>query len=357
MKEAQFVESDGEYVIFETKDGKFRAALDEALRAAIRKAPSSPADQPISPRDIQERVRAGATVAELVKATKADTAYVESFARAVFEELDHIVATARTVRISVTSDKFNEVVDAEFGAVIQARAEAAGASNFAWSSRRPAGSPWLVSLSFDRGGQSQVAAWSFDPRKFLLSPENQIAASLGANQLTGDVPIPRLRSLADTPNGFEMASEPEVAAAPAATQKTEKIDRVIPLVRTETAPTAIVSQPDIAEPPTQSNSLAELFGGAAPTTDLLDVLAKKRASADQASAQAAAAIDDMVEAVDEDPGFEESQLNEPTTEPIAQVSSDGAEPRTGSIDTVRKGRASIPSWDEIVFGTKGDEEA
>ena len=99
MKEAQFVESDGEYVIFETKDGKFRAALDEALRAAIRKAPSSPADQPISPRDIQERVRAGATVAELVKATKADTAYVESFARAVFEELDHIVATARTVRI------------------------------------------------------------------------------------------------------------------------------------------------------------------------------------------------------------------------------------------------------------------
>jgi len=131
-------------------------------------------------------------------------------------------------------------------------------------------------------------------------------------------------------------------------------------VRNETAPTAIVATPEVAEPPTQSNSLAELFGGTAATTDLLDVLAKKRASAEQASSQAAAAIEDLTENIDEDPGFEESQLSldEPTTEPIAQVSHiEEPEPKTGSIEAIRKGRASIPSWDEIVFGTKGDDQS
>jgi len=352
MKEAQFVESDGEYVIFETKDGKFRVVIDDALRNAVRRgAAVNVLEQPITPRDIQERIRSGQTVAEIVKATKADSTYVESFARAVFEELDHIVASARSIRISVTSDKFNEIIDAEFGAVIEARAEAAGASNLVWSSKRPAGSPWFVSLAFERGGQSQVATWSFEPRKFLLSPENQTAAQLGANDLSNDGPIPRLRPLAE--------STP-VAEAPVAPQKTEKIDRVIPLVRTETAPTAIVTTPDIAEPPTQSNSLAELFGGTAATTDLLDVLAKKRASAEQASSQAAAAIEEMTEAVDEDPGFEESQLtaDEANTEPVTLVAHvEESEPKTGSIEAIRKGRASIPSWDEIVFGTKGEDES
>ena len=356
MKEAQFVESDGEYVVFETKDGKFRVAIDEALRAAVRRGPTANAlDQPITPREIQERVRSGASVAEIAKATKADPSYIESFAKAVFEELEHIIASARSIRISVTSDKFNEIIDAEFGAVIEARATAAGATNLAWSSKRPAGSAWLVSLSFDRGGQGQIATWSFEPRKFLLSPENQIAASLGANELAAnDGPIPRLRPLADT----SPATATPVDSAPAP-QKTEKIDRVIPLLRAETAPTAIVATPEVAEPPTQSNSLAELFGGTAATTDLLDVLAKKRASAEQASAQAVSAIDEITEPIDEDPGFEESQINALESESTVVEEpplSDEAEPKTGSIDMIRKGRASIPSWDEIVFGTKGDED-
>lgn len=357
MKEAQFVESDGEYVVFEGKDGKFRVAIDDSLRAAVRRGVGANVQtQPITPKEIQERVRGGESVSDIVKATKADSAYVDSFARAVFEELEHIVASARSIRISVTSDKFNEIVDAEFGAVIEARAVSAGASNLDWSSKRPAGSPWLVTLSFERGGQSQFATWSFEPRKYLLSPENATAASLGANELAQDGPIPRLRPLADGPVETPVASKPDSQPG----QKTEKIDRVIPLVRTETAPTAIVATPEVAEPPTQSNSLAELFGGTASTTDLLDVLAKKRASADQASAQAAAAIDDLTDAVDEDPGFEESQIVEPeaNTEPIAKVDiADESEPKTGSIETVRKGRASIPSWDEIVFGTKGEDEA
>ncbi len=323
MEEIRFTESVENYLFLETLDGnKFKLAVDDALRAAVRHQGSSKlSDDTLSPREIQDRIRSGSTAAEVASETGASEALISKFAAPVLDELAHIVSSAQTVRLSVASDRPNVIEHVEFGQVIESRLRASGAVNLSWSARKLEGNTWRIAVDFTLGDQSQTAAWLFELRKLTLAPENDMAIRLSTEELVSSAAAPSL--VAVEPIEKVAMSGGEAPAHQYASEVEEDAH-------------SLAHQADIEE---------------AMTIDLLDALRKKRearkekpieASLSEPSEHGAKAATDLQT---------ETAPAAPTTEPDAEELNAVATADPG----IKKGRASMPSWDQIVFGTKAED--
>ena len=342
MQDIRLVDSDGEYLNLETQGGeKFRLVLDDSLRSAIKRDSQVFLDSvSISPREIQDEVRAGASAEEVAAKYSVPLDYVEKFALTVVDEIGHIIASAQTVRISVEADRFSEATHIEFGEVLDGRLRKINASNAVWSATKLDGSPWMVTVGYDAPEGNASAVWSFDPRKLVLSPENESAVRLSAGDFAASAATPKLRQLEPTVESTRVielprqeTQEPGIAtplAAPVSPvssieELTRSSIRAIEDAVEETQTPDVQEAPELVEPH-QAEEPAQL----SPTADLLEALRKKRAEATAAQTIAEPTTEE------ETPVVEEIQAA-PVTPPA------------------KKGRPSMPSWDEIVFGTKTDD--
>jgi hypothetical protein len=138
----------------------------------------------ISPREIQQEIRLGATISELVASSGADEDLISKFAAPIISELNHVVLLARNVRLSLAGDRFTDPTQVEFGNVMDERPFLNGARNLVWSSRKSLEGDWLVSAKFTINEIANIATWSFDPKQLFLVPENETAL-----QLSNGLPI------------------------------------------------------------------------------------------------------------------------------------------------------------------------
>ena len=138
MRDLRYLGSDGDLLLLEDSEGqKFRLLLDQTLRSAIRNELPQMLDQPrLSPREIQEEIRVGRSIEEIVQASGAPVDYVMKFAQPVLDELNHAVLNALTVRLEVPGDRFNNPTTREFGEIIKARLAASGAGIEKWSAMK-----------------------------------------------------------------------------------------------------------------------------------------------------------------------------------------------------------------------------
>lgn len=318
MIELRFLRTDGDFVVLENSEGEtFRVANDEALRRAAKREPAlAQSVGTLSPREIQDEVRSGTGIAELATKSGAALEYIEKFAAPVIDELAHIVQTALSVRITVAGDRYSETAQVEFGNLIAERLALSGFSNFSWSSSKAELGDWRVTC--DLG--DQIAIWTFDPRKLNLSPDNELAVQLSATQSFTDSPIPKLKSMSTETVAPHSQSVPAAFVKPVAEERvtsdlgdTLEFDGVIPFGRSK--------QPEPNEP-TMGENLAN-------TADLLDALRKKRIERES---------------------LEETVAPEPASVEDTQIiEQPDAKP-------AKKGRAAVPSWNDIVFGTRPEVE-
>lgn len=317
MDELRINSTDGEHLILESQDGtKHRLLIDESLRSAIRNGSNvAKTATSLSPREIQTAIRGGASVDDLVSRSGDPREYLEKFAQPVLDELTHVLATALGVRISVAGDRYNDVSQTEFGEIIASRLNASGVSSLTWSTFRDENHSWRIVVSYQLNGSKQSGVWSFDVKKLLLSPENEVAITLSTqNQLTTP---PKLKPVdIDTEPIVEpVAAVTDTAALP----DTQRLETVIPIGR--------ASDRVMQEKPATETKIAE-------SKDLLDALKKKR---------------------------EERATESVPTQTIEIVSAtvvveSEEEPAPAPAPIRRSGRPSIPSFDEIVQGTKSDDE-
>lgn len=361
MQELRYLKIDGEYLVAESESGEsFRILVDDVLRKAVRKEPAaSIATTTISPREIQLEVRAGMGLAELAAKSGAPLDYIEKFAAPVIDELAHVVQSALSVRITIAGDRYSETIQAEFGEVIANRLAAQGIIDQFWSSRKAENGSWLVTCHV----QEQLATWSFDSRKLSLSPENELAVKLSTQQVVADSPIPKLRTLDSEPTQVPAA----FAAQTSELAVTQEFEGVIPFGRSKPAeaPTEAVVEAaaKLAEPAEPAAPGSPALGEElANTADLLDALRKKRMQREEVSqiidlpaeqpiavpentfTQDTAVIEVVQTETSPEVAAEPEALTKEATEPEAPVE---AKPK--------KGRAAVPSWNDIVFGTKTDE--
>lgn len=155
-----------ELLLGPTRDGRptHGIAADDRLARALRgEDPDAdrPGASPISPRDIQARLRAGATVEEVAAEAGVPVGRVERFAGPVRSELEQVIGAAaqavlRRPRAGESAVPLGDAVATNLGLTNGARPE-----TVVWQAARAADGCWQVSVRVEVRGRSRLARWRF----------------------------------------------------------------------------------------------------------------------------------------------------------------------------------------------------
>ena len=203
MKDIKFLGTDGDFLLLETPEGvRYRLLIDDSVRRASRGESSPQLDAPtLSPREIQEEIRVGRSIQDIIAASGAPEEYIRKFAQPVLDELNHAVLNALAVRLEIAGDRFNEPTVREFGEIIKSRLAASGAGIERWSALKAPDQGFFIYCEFELDGQTKKATWSYDPKRLALSPENDVAINLSSqDRLVAQAP--KLRPVASTPTSI-----------------------------------------------------------------------------------------------------------------------------------------------------------
>ncbi|MFF1874827.1 MULTISPECIES: septation protein SepH [Streptomycetaceae] len=334
------VSNDGTRLVLKAADStEYTLPIDERLRAAIR------GDRPrlgqieieveshLRPRDIQARIRAGASAEEVAQAAGISVDRVRRFEGPVLAERAFMAERARKTAIR----RHGESTGPQLGEAVAERLALRGAEKDTerWDSWRRDDGTWEVILGYRADGEGRTASWTYDPPRRLVQPnDDEARALIGENVEREDEQvfpfIPRiarlphdrpLRPMIDRPSADRIMSAREVresreATADARDSLTSLLD-VVPAFRGDLAvggPAPV--EPAVAEVVEEAEEPAAPAAGIGAGSAYADILMPRAVA--------------------------------PHRERLV-----GTTDRQAEADGVRPGRrATVPSWDEIVFGSR-----
>ncbi|MFJ3792948.1 septation protein SepH [Kitasatospora sp. NPDC090091] len=335
------VSNDGTRLVLKAADStEYTLPIDERLRAAIR------GDRPrlgqieieveshLRPRDIQARIRAGASAEEVAQAAGISVDRVRRFEGPVLAERAFMAERARKTAIR----RHGESPGPQLGEAVAERLALRGAEKDTerWDSWRRDDGTWEVILSYRADGEGRSASWTYDPPRRLVQPNDDEARALIGENVEREEEsvfpfIPRIarlpqdrppRPMIDRPSADRIMSGREVREAREATAEsrdslTSLLD-VVPAFRGDLA----VGAPPSIEP----------------------VPAEVAEESEEAAAAAAPAVG---------AGSAYADILMPRAVAPHRERLVGTTDRQAEADGVRPGRrATVPSWDEIVFGSR-----
>ncbi len=297
------VSKDGAELLLTGAEGAaYTLTVDDTLRAALRGEPGrlgkweTQMDSALRPRDIQARIRAGESPELVAKAAKTTVEAIMPYAGPVLAERAHVADRAQRASLRMAPRR-----DVEASAQVGGRTLAAGVAaqlrprhidpdTVEWDSWRREDGRWMLTANLATEDVSGVAKFAFDAPGNYVTCENDLA-----RWLVGDT-APSSTTQTDTPAAIDTRG----VAAPAA---------------------------PLHEP-------ADLF-----VADDLEVARRRR---NQEAGESAAAAELFP--------AEESTID--LSDTAERIRAAEVEPARREV-TKTKGRASVPSWDEIMFG-KGE---
>ena len=361
--------------------GEYRLPVTHTLHSQLRAA--NPGDAPVErkapPREIQALVRAGKTPQQVADLTGADLDYVHRFEGPVLAERAFVLESARAVTVSVADDAASGVQATTFGAVIDERLDGAETSQREWSAYKDAEHGWVVHLAFVTHEVERDATWRFDPKKSVLAPLGGDAHRLSQHGEEAGPLVPRLRAVSREPrhddtsgrfdSGAFLVDQLDEVELPAETAT----DRLRPGVRGTASFAAANRAPDDAS-------------GHDQTADLLEALRRRRGEREAArfsddDGRSDHPVTGSIRVIDVP--LDDFDLPEGATKPtpvlpdsshhgdarttdvpVQPTGIRGSRGRTGRREMPSaapaakktRGRTSMPSWDEIVFGARSDDD-
>jgi Protein of unknown function (DUF3071) len=187
MQELRFVavSEDGSYAVLAVpgRSGRFMLPIDDRLRAVARGQFSRLAqfeievENPLRPKEIQARIRAGETVEEIADAAGIPVERVRWFEGPVLAERAYVAEQAQGASIRRQGDS---TPGPRLGEVVAERLTELGADpeDAQWDSRKHGDGSWQVQLAFRSGGRLHIAEWLFDPRRRHVAPADDNAIRL-----------------------------------------------------------------------------------------------------------------------------------------------------------------------------------
>jgi hypothetical protein len=340
---------DGALLVASDEGTRFRLAIDDVLQSRLRQTSPEPGVvRKLAPRDIQTHIRSGMSAEDVAAVTGAPLDYIQRFEGPVLAEREYVIESALNVAVHTAVETDPLTGGATFGAVIRSRLAEMGAIGERWASWKEQGGGWIVKLTFVSEQIERDARWSFDPKKGALSPLNGEAVSLSQQ---GDLPanlLPRLRAVPlDELTDAGRFDSGAFQSSPGETGEATVIEAVsmVSIVEFDSGlhQGAADSETDAAP------------AGHHQTADLLEALRRRRGERDpmdleQEESMAAHPSTGTVRLID-------IPLDTATDNPVVSkgTPSAGATRETGPLGK-RKGRAAMPSWDEIVFGARPDDD-
>ncbi|MCB7138136.1 septation protein SepH [Cellulosimicrobium marinum] len=354
---------DGEHLVLGRADGdRFVLPITEALRAAVRRDRPhlehlrAEGERNLTPREIQARLRAGDDVEDVADAAGMAVEHVRRFAGPVVAEQEFVVERVRGSRQGHDDDAptIAELAEQRFAA------RDVDPGSVTWSAARDAGSPWVVTASFEIASGPRTARWSYDPSsrallalddeaRWLSQPEGEPDRSPGAqavfdvdasprrgpdttrtdgtDDLLDDLGRRRGVRARSEPSGADATQEPFEGFGPRTLLDGPGSDPVPPPPPSTGA--TVVRLPSVRHPDAEDRARPP----GAPEPD------EPRDAGDATRDERHDAPHDTTRGANDGSGG----------------GADRSSPRPGPRDA-RKGRnrsrAKVPSWDEIVFGAR-----
>jgi hypothetical protein len=344
MQELRVIGVEDEFLVLGTDDGaRFRVALDEVVHARLRHTTTDAGNaRKIAPKDIQAHIRSGMSAQDVAAITGAPLDYIQRFEGPVLAEREFVVQSALDVPVRTAADTDPLAQPITFGVAIRERLAALGGQGERWASWKEPGGSWIVKLAFTADSIDHDARWQFDPRKHALVPLNSEAVTLSQQGESAGPLIPRLRAVAPTapvpesPARFDSGAFAIDASSPSLTAEDESAP----------APAAV-------RLPTATEAEAEPIVGNQ-TADLLEALRRRRGER-----EAAPINDEDARAAHPSTGgirIVEVPMSAPPTDDSAEAPATSPRATAPQPTARKKGRASMPSWDEIVFGARPDDD-
>lgn len=388
MQELKVIGVENGALLAASEDGdRYRIAIDEVLQSRLRQTQTERTNAPkLSPREVQAHIRSGMSAEDVAAVTGAPLDYVRRFEGPVVAEREYMVSSALSVPVHTAIDLEPIDENVNFGTVIRERLASLGATGERWASWKEPGGGWIVKLSFTADEIDHDARWSFEPKKNSLSPVGSEAVALSQQgELKGSL-IPRLRAVGSETSAADVSRFDSNAFNFKESLPDEILNDTSPNL--EAVPYSRSVSRDDAVSKAAIKRAAEPASNMSETADLLESLRRRRgereaaASGDAAAKPAAsAAPQPLAEApsglrprraasadatVTDGTGTDGSVTDESSAAPATTAEPTGnawanqaarAQERTGhGRSTPKRGRASMPSWDEIVFGARTDDD-
>ncbi|WP_188939902.1 septation protein SepH [Nakamurella endophytica] len=211
----------------DTADGeRFTLPCNDRLRAAARGdagrfgQQESDGEPQLRPREVQARIRAGATLEEVAALAKTSVRRIESFAHPVLLERATMADRGRGAHPSTDGVTAKQTVEQLVGATLAARGQDEGVE---WDAYRD-GDSWVLVLTWHAGRSQNRARWTFHPGPAggTLTARDETAAEIVDPSVRAPRPVREpTRPAAPAPGAAVAGSlldptEPTVSAPPAA---------------------------------------------------------------------------------------------------------------------------------------------
>ncbi|MGD9483944.1 septation protein SepH [Streptomyces sp. TRM70308] len=328
------VSNDGTRLVLKAADStEYTLPIDERLRAAVRNDRARlgqieiEVENHLRPRDIQARIRAGATAEEVAQLAGIPVERVRRFEGPVLAERAFMAERARKTPVR----RPGENTGPPLGEAVAERllVRSAEKDTVRWDSWRRDDGTWEVLLVYRVAGELHSASWTYDPpRRLVQALDDEARSLLGESDDTPEPSLPFIPRIARLPR--ERGSD-DSGPAPARPEREER-DSLTSLLEAVPSFRGDMVVPEQALPEAEPVSSDE--------ADPADAREPLESPAPAASAGAAYADVLMPRSV----GGHRDRLT-------------GTTDRQAEADGVRPGRrAAVPSWDEIVFGTRRKKE-
>ncbi|GAA1449990.1 hypothetical protein GCM10009641_81420 [Mycobacterium cookii] len=317
-----------------SKDGKRLLLVDESgqehtlvidarLRRAFTGAPESngqleiPMESTLRPRDIQTRIRAGESPEAVAHAAGTSVEKIMAFAAPVMAERAHFAERAQlaSVRRRATESGARTLGEA---VAAQLRAHNADPGSVEWDAFRREDGRWTLTGLYDVAGRTGAATFSHDPRGNFVTVDDE-----DARWLVGD-------AAPATPAG---PASDDLALA--RQRRLSAVDGDVPLGEDAIE---MVADGAVADAGADAGAGADEESPNETTMEISGALGSEQS----------------IEAYLE--GTDGTLSDEPEPEPAPRPEQPAAQaPAEPVAKPKKRGRASVPSWDEIMFGGgKGD---
>jgi hypothetical protein len=293
---------------------EFTVDVDARLRAAMRGDHARlgqleiQMDSVLRPRDIQARIRAGETPETVATAAQTSVDKIMPYAAPVLAEREHVAQRAQRASIrrqgagpgAGSATHASRTLGDAVGSHLRALNVDPG--GVGWDAWRREDGRWTLTATFEAGVQTGEAAFTFD------APGNYVSADdEDARWLIGDA-------------GPATAASSDESVAASTDDLSQARRRRLSAVPADELPLGEDAIDLVSESPAS-------LGSEQPVEAYLDEPMTRTSE---------------LERIDDEP------VTEPATEPTAE--DDSAADDEPPARARRKGRASVPSWDEIMFG-------
>ena len=146
-------------------------------------------DTPLSPRDIQTRIRAGESLEDVVAGSGMDAERIERFAAPVLAEREHLALTALGSSVRRRGEASGH---RPLRSVVAERLQAQGvdADGVRWDAWKTGDSQWQLSADYELKGEERHAEFRFDAQgRFSVAEDDE------ARWLAGEAPSPVAASI------------------------------------------------------------------------------------------------------------------------------------------------------------------